>query len=123
MKRVLIVEDEPSIAASLEFLMRNCGFDTRVARDGGEALAWLAQYSPDLVLLDLMLPGMSGTEVCAAIRAEPRHAATRVLMLTANGAASVAGGALAGADEVLLKPFATREVVSRARALLGAPAA
>ena len=118
-RRVLIVEDEPSIVASLEFLMRGCGYETRVARDGASALATLAEYSPDLVLLDLMLPGCSGEEVCAAIRREPRHAATRVLMLTADGTAARAGAPLAAADDYLLKPFATRELVSRARALLG----
>ena len=119
-KRVLIVEDEASIVASLEFLMRRCGYDTRIARDGPAALASVEAFAPDLVLLDLMLPGCSGAEVCQAIRRDPRHAATRVLMLTANGiAAQGTERALAAADGVLLKPFATRELVARARQLLG----
>lgn len=120
-RRVLIVEDEPSIVASLDFLMRRCGYETRVTRDGTAALAALRDYSPDLVLLDLMLPGCSGADVCAAIRREPRHAATRVLMLTADGVATAEGRTPDGADDVMMKPFATRELVRRARALLGEP--
>ena len=119
--RVLIAEDEESILASLDFLMRQCGYETRVARDGARAIASLAEYRPDLVLLDLMLPGASGLEVCRAIRADASLAATRVLMLTAKGGANdEALGMAAGADDYLTKPFSTRELVARAKALLGA---
>jgi len=119
-RRVLIAEDEPSIVTSLEFLMRRCGYETRVARDGSAALRTLAEFVPDLVLLDLMLPGCSGFDVCAYIRSRPEHAGTRVLMLTAHGGpASEARGRAAGADDYLIKPFATRELVDRARRLLG----
>jgi DNA-binding response OmpR family regulator len=119
-KRVLIAEDEESIVASLEFLMKRAGYETCVARDGPSALARIADFEPDLVLLDLMLPGCSGAEVCRSIRGDPRHARTRVLMLTASGiAAHDPEGTLAAADHVLLKPFATRELVARARQLLG----
>jgi len=121
-KRVLIAEDEESIVASLEFLMRQCGFETRVARDGDLAVDCLAQYQPDLVLLDIMLPGRSGFEICRHIRGEPRLAGTRVLMLTAKGGAGEESrGFAAGADAYLTKPFSTRELVARARALLGEP--
>ena len=123
-KRVLIAEDEESIVASLEFLMRRCGYETRVARDGDIAVDCLADFKPDLVLLDIMLPGRSGFEVCRWIRADARLRGTRVLMLTAKGGAGeVAKGLAAGADDYMIKPFATRELVARARALLGDPAA
>ena len=117
-KRVLIAEDEENIVASIEFLMRGCGFETRVARDGGAAIDCLREFRPDLVVLDVMLPGRSGYEVCEYIRAQ--GAPTRVLMLTARGGSrDEARGFTAGADAWMTKPFATRELVSRARALLG----
>ena len=119
-RRVLIAEDEESIVASLEFLMRRAGYETRVARDGPAALACLADFAPDLVLLDIMLPGRSGFDVCKSIRADPALAATRVLMLTARGSnADEARGVAAGADGYLTKPFATQELVLRVRELLG----
>ena len=123
-KRVLIAEDEESIVASLEFLMKRAGFQTCIARDGAAALARIADFSPDLVLLDIMLPGQSGFDVCTRIRENPALAAIRVLMLTARGANSdEARGRACGADDYLTKPFATQELVSRVRALLGeAPA-
>jgi DNA-binding response OmpR family regulator len=119
-RRVLIAEDEQSIVASLDFLMRRCGYETFIARDGAAALRSLAEFDPDLVLLDLMLPGCSGFEVCEFIRGHARHAHTRVLMLTALGApGSEARGREGGADDYVLKPFATRDLVARAKRLLG----
>jgi len=118
-RRVLIAEDEESIVASLQFLMGQCGFDTRVARDGDAALAALAQFSPDLVLLDIMLPGRSGFEICRFIRAEQALAGTRVLMLTAKGGGGdEARGLAAGADDYLTKPFQPEELHARIKALL-----
>jgi DNA-binding response OmpR family regulator len=121
-KRVLIAEDEESIVASLEFLMRQCGFDTRVARDGEGAIGALAEYRPDLVLLDIMLPGRSGFEICRLIRENPALSRTRVLMLTAKGGlGDEARGMASGADAYVTKPFSTRELAARARELLDSP--
>ena len=118
-RRVLIAEDEESILASLEFVVRAAGHDARLARDGAEALRALADYRPDLVLLDLMLPRVSGLEVCAAVRADPALAATRVLMLTARGSSNdLARGLAAGADGYMVKPFSTRELGQRVREML-----
>ena len=119
MTRVLIAEDEGSIVASLEFLMRRCGYETRVARDGNAALASVAEFRPHVVILDIMLPARSGFEVCRAIRADAATRATRVLMLTAKGGvADAATGMAAGADDYMIKPFATQELVARVNALL-----
>jgi DNA-binding response OmpR family regulator len=115
--RVLIVEDEESILASLEFLMRQSGYDTRVARDGDAAVACLPEFRPDLVILDIMLPGRNGVEVCRFIRDDAALARTRVLILTAKGGAPDEAAASA-ADAYVSKPFSTRELVARARALL-----
>jgi len=118
--RVLIAEDEESIVASLEFLMRHAGFETLVARDGEAAIASLREFRPQLVLLDIMLPGRSGFEVCRVIRGDPQMRGTRVLMLTARGGAhDAARGMDAGADDYMTKPFATKDLVARVRALLG----
>jgi DNA-binding response OmpR family regulator len=120
--RILIAEDEDSIVTSLDFLMRRCGFETRIARDGEAAIACLGQFMPDVVLLDIMLPGRSGFEVCGAIRADARLGGTRVMMLTARGGTGEAArGMAAGADDFMLKPFSTHELVARVRALLGVP--
>jgi DNA-binding response OmpR family regulator len=122
--RILIAEDEENIVVSLEFLMRRAGFETRVARDGAAAIAQMGEFRPDLVLLDVMLPGRSGYEVCRAIRANPATAATRVLMLTARGSASDATrGVAAGADEYVTKPFSTKDLVARVQAMLAQPLA
>jgi len=119
-RRVLIAEDEESIIASLEFLMRKAGYETRVARDGDSALACAAEYLPGLVVLDIMLPGRSGFEVCERLRADPRLAGLRVLMLTARGSADdEARGTGAGADAYMTKPFSTHELVARVRSLMG----
>ncbi len=118
---VLVVDDEPNIVLSLEFLMRQAGYDVRVARDGDSALAAIADRAPDLVLLDVMMPGRDGYEVCQASRADPACASTRIVMLTARSREVEREKGLAmGADDYVTKPFSTRALVERVQALLAA---
>jgi two-component system, OmpR family, alkaline phosphatase synthesis response regulator PhoP len=117
--RVLIAEDDDSIVTSLEFLMRGCGFETRVAKDGEAALASVGDFRPDVVILDLMLPRRSGLEVCREVRGKAEWKGTRVLMLTAKGGSSERASSLAaGADDYLMKPFSTQDLVKRVKALV-----
>jgi DNA-binding response OmpR family regulator len=121
--RVLIADDEPGIVVSLEFLMKREGHSVSIARDGTAALAAIREQRPDLVLLDVMMPGMNGFDVCAAVRADESLAGVKILMLTAKGRETdTAKGAALGADAYMTKPFATRELAARVRELLG-PAA
>jgi two-component system response regulator RegX3 len=114
--RVLIVEDEESMAEPLAFLLRKEGFSTSIAATGQEALAEFDRVGADIVLLDLMLPGMSGTDVCKALRA---RAAVPVIMVTARDSEidKVVGLEL-GADDYITKPYSTRELIARIRAVL-----
>lgn len=119
-QRILIVDDEPNIVVPLEFLMRREGYEVAVAGDGQAALDALEAGAPDLVILDVMLPKLSGFEVCRRIRADPRWPRVKVLMLTARGRdQEVEKGLGLGADAYVTKPFSTRELVARIRALLG----
>lgn len=119
-KKVLIADDEPNILISLEFLMQREGHAVSVARDGDEALAAIRSDRPDLVLLDVMMPGKSGFDVCQAVRADPALAGTRIVMLTAKGRdTDVAKGTALGADAYVTKPFSTQELAARVRELLG----
>ena len=117
--KILVVDDEPNIVLSLEFLMKQAGFQVRTASDGEAALAAVAAETPDLVLLDVMMPRKNGYEVCQAIRANPDWKAVRVIMLTAKGREVEREKGLAlGADDYITKPFSTQEVVERVRELL-----
>ena len=118
--KILIVDDEPNILISLEFLMKREGYDVHVARDGVEALEALRRERPRLVLLDVMMPGKTGFEVCQELRADDAISDTLVLMLTARGRdADVAKGLGVGADAYVTKPFSTRELVEKVRELIG----
>ena len=117
--RVLIAEDEPEIAMSLEFLLRNGGYETRIASTGDNALQAARVFEPDLILLDVMLPKLSGLAVCAAIRNDLSRKQPKILMVTARGSAGdIARGELAGADAHLTKPFSTQELLGEVRRLL-----
>ena len=116
---ILIVDDEPNILVSLEFLLQKEGFRTAVATDGEAALAQAAAFRPDLVLLDVMMPKKSGFEVCEALRADPAHAALKIVMLTAKGRdTEVTKGLALGADAYVTKPFSTKDLVQKIKSLL-----
>ena len=116
MTRILIVEDEPSLSEPLSFLLRREGYDTEIAADGREALAAFDRDAADLVLLDLMLPGLSGTEVCRELRT---RSAVPIIMLTAKDSeVDIVVGLELGADDYMTKPYSTRELLARIRAVL-----
>ena len=116
MSRILIVEDEESFSDPLSYLLEKEGFEVTVAADGNEALSVFERDSADLILLDLMLPGMSGTEVCRQVR---QRSNVPVIMLTAKDSEidKVVGLEL-GADDYVTKPYSSRELVARVRAVL-----
>jgi two-component system response regulator RegX3 len=116
MTRVLIVEDEPDLADPLAYLLRREGFDVEIAEDGPTALAAFTARGADIVLLDLMLPGMPGTEVCRQIRTT---SAVPIIMVTAKDTeVDIVVGLELGADDYITKPYSTRELLARMRAVL-----
>lgn len=119
MAKVLVVDDEPNIVLSLEFLMQQAGFDVTTAEDGEGALAEVEQAPPDLILLDISLPGMSGFDVLEQLRQDPRHTRLPIIMLTAHGREVEREKGLAlGADDYVTKPFSTQALVDKVKALL-----
>jgi two-component system phosphate regulon response regulator PhoB len=116
---VLLVDDERDLLSLVDFNLRAAGFETLLATNGEQALAQLRRRVPDLVLLDLMLPDVSGTEICRTIKADPRTRHVPVVMLTAKGEEvdRVVGFEL-GADDYVTKPFSVRELVLRLKAVL-----
>lgn len=116
---ILIVEDEPEIAKLIQLTLEKEGFSCQQSRDGLSALQTFQQQQPDLIILDLMLPGLDGLEVCARIRQKPGTKDPYILMLTAKGEEiDRVIGLSTGADDYLVKPFSPRELVARVRALL-----
>ncbi len=116
---VLVVDDEPNIVVSLEFLMGQAGYDVRVARDGDAALEAMRAQAPDLVLLDVMIPKCDGFEVCRAIRENAEWRAVQIVMLTAKGRDDEREKGIAlGADDYITKPFSNRVVVDRVAEML-----
>ncbi len=119
-KKVLIVDDEPNILLSLEFLMQRAGYQIETAADGEAALQCIAASPPDLVLLDVNMPKRDGFDVCQTLRANADWKAVRVIMLTAKGRdVEREKGIALGADDYITKPFATQEVVDKVKAILG----
>ena len=116
MTRVLVVEDEDSFSDALSFMLRREGYEVFVATDGNAAISEFDKHGPDLVLLDLMLPGISGTEVCRIIRGK---SSVPIIMLTAkDGEVDKVVGLELGADDYVTKPFSSRELLARVRAVL-----
>ena len=119
-KRILIADDEPNIVVSLEFLMKQKGHEVRVVGDGEAALAAVAGFLPDVILLDVMMPRLNGYDVCQRIRDNPDWRAIKIIMLTARGRdVEIKKGLAVGADAYVTKPFATRELVEKVQSMLG----
>lgn len=116
MTRILIVEDEKSLSEPLAFLLGREGYETTIAKDGPRALTEFERVAPDLVLLDLMLPGLPGTEVCREIRSRSQ---VPIIMLTAKDSeVDIVVGLELGADDYVTKPYSTRELLARIRAVM-----
>ena len=119
MARILVIEDEPDLRQVLEYNLRDAGHEVTAFGEGRPALAWAERESMDLVLLDLMLPDISGLEVCRSLKGNPRTREVPVVMVTARGEEidRVVGFEL-GADDYVVKPFSVRELLLRLRAVL-----
>ena len=119
-KKILIADDEPNIVVSLEFLMKQRGYAVKVVNDGEAALNAVGEFGPDLILLDVMMPRMSGYDVCQKIRENPAWAAIRIVMLSAKGRdIEVTKGIAVGADAYVTKPFSTKDLIAKVQELLG----
>lgn len=117
--KILIVEDEEALATLLEYNLGKEGFDAALAGDGEEAMLKIVEEAPDLVILDWMLPKVSGIEVCRRLRARPETRNLPIIMLTARSEESDRiRGLETGADDYLTKPFSTNELIARVRAVL-----
>ena len=119
-KKILIADDEPNIVVSLEFLMKQKGYVVRVANTGEDALAAIGEFGPDLILLDVMMPRMSGYDLCQRVRENPAWQAIRIIMLSAKGRdIEVTKGMAVGADAYVTKPFSTKDLIAKVQELLG----
>lgn len=116
---ILLVDDEPNILLSLEFLMKRAGYEVKTAADGEAALQIVAKAPPDLILLDINMPKRDGFEVCQTIKANPAWKNVRIIMLTAKGRdVDQEKGLSLGADGYITKPFATQDVVDTVQNIL-----
>ncbi|MBC9813413.1 response regulator [Crocinitomicaceae bacterium CZZ-1] len=118
-KKILIVDDEPSIVLSLDYLMRKNGFKPFIARNGEEALTIAESEIPELVILDIMMPGMDGYEVCEKLKSNPLTQSTKIIFLSAkSGKEAIEKGMSVGADKYLTKPFNTKQIMQEVMNLL-----
>ena len=118
-KEILIVDDEPSIVVPIQFLMQQQGYNVLVAENGHDALDMIYKYNPDLVLLDIMLPGIDGYEVCEIVRLNPKLRDIKIIFLTAKGReVEIAKGLALGADDYITKPFSNAELVAKVKMVL-----
>ena len=118
-KEILIVDDEPSIVVPVQFLMQQQGYTVLVAGDGHDALDMIYKYLPDLILLDIMLPGIDGYEVCEIVRLNPKLRNVKIIFLTAKGReVERAKGLALGADAYITKPFSNAELVAKVKTIL-----
>lgn len=121
MKKILVVDDDPYILMSLEFLMKKEGFDVKVARNGTEALEIIHQENPALVLLDIMMPDMDGYAICKHIKGNKKLQQIKVVFLSAKSKESdIQKGYDLGASLYVTKPFSTRDLMKKVRELLAA---
>jgi DNA-binding response OmpR family regulator len=122
MKRILIADDESHIRRILEFNLRRAGYEVLATEDGRAALALALSARPDLVILDVSMPELTGLDVCRRLKADATLEATPVFLLTARGQASDAeAGRAAGADQFFTKPFSPKQLVEQVRQAVGEP--
>lgn len=112
MSRILIVDDEPAIVMSLEYLLRRKNFDVLIARNGTEALAAIKESEPDLILLDIMMPDVDGYEICDFVKQSPDYKHMKVIFISAKSkSADIEKGYQLGADKYIVKPFSNKELL------------
>ena len=118
-KEILIVDDEPNVVVPIQFLMEQQGYRVMTADRGEDALDLIYQYKPDLVLLDIMLPGIDGYEVCEIVRLNPNYRDVKIIFFTAQGReVEIAKGLALGADAYITKPYSKAELVAKVKELL-----
>jgi DNA-binding response OmpR family regulator len=118
-KEILIVDDEPNVVVPIQFLMEQQGYRVMIAERGEDALDLIYHYKPDLVILDIMLPGMDGYEVCEIVRLNPNYRDVKIIFLTAKGReVEIAKGLALGADAYITKPYSNAALVEKVKGLL-----
>ena len=118
-KEILIVDDEPGVVVAIQFLMEQQGYTVLVAKSGEDALEEIYRYKPDLAILDIMLPGISGWEVCEIVRLRPEYRNVKIVFFTAKGREmEIAKGLALGADAYITKPYSNAELVAKVKELL-----